>query len=93
MLELGDKEVEYHKQMGQYLKNIDILICIGDLSWNIANEAITLYPNLKQFQLHQWEEAIPILEKDLQKEDVILFKASHRIQLDCLCDKICSLIQ
>lgn len=93
MLELGEKEIDYHKQMGQYLENIDILICIGELSWNIANQASALYPKLQQFKLHQWEEAIPILEKDLQKEDVILFKASHRIQLDCLCDKICSFIQ
>lgn len=84
MFELGEKEKEMHGQVGRYAieKDIDVTICIGDLSRNmyeaacqkaeekgISKESIYYFAGKKEF-LEKRREI-------LQKDDTVLVKASH----------------
>lgn len=83
MFELGENEVQYHKEIGEFLldKPIDILVTLGELSRNIkqvvddANDKITTYTYMDN------EEAAINLMATLKPEDVILLKASNGMNL------------
>lgn len=83
MFELGNTEKEMHREVGIYAAehNIDILLCVGSLSWNMyegalsAKEKTTSIIELKHFQTR--DELIKALPQILQKNDTILVKASH----------------
>lgn len=82
MLELGNNSDQYHQKIGELArKHADILIGIGELS--------------KFMKPDQWfkniEEAQAYLLKNIQKGDIILFKASRKMQLDKLVEKIISI--
>ena len=80
MLELGDYSENLHKKVGEEVaKNkIDILCTIGDLSKNIAKEAIKLGTK-EVYQFKTNEECIDKLKEVIKKKDCILLKASNRM--------------
>ena len=80
MLELGDYSENLHKKVGEEVaKNkIDILCTIGDLSKNIAKEAIKLGTK-EVYQFKTNEECINKLKEVIKKKDCILLKASNRM--------------
>ena len=91
MFELGDFSKELHEKVGsQVAKNqIDILICSGENSKNIANQAEK--EGLKKEQIYYLEQKEQILEllKNITKAgDVILFKASNGMKFYELAEKI-----
>ena len=82
MFELGQDEVEYHKNIGSYAaeKGIDLILCVGELSKHIDAGARekggnTLYFPDKESLL----QALPTL---IESEDTVLVKASHGMHLD-----------
>ena len=90
MFELGDFSKELHEKVGsQVAKNkIDILICSGENSKNIANQAEK--EGLKKEQIYYLEQKEQILEllKNITKAgDVILFKASNGMKFYELAEK------
>ena len=78
MLELGDNEVKYHKEIGSYIKKsqiVDDLICTGELSFHTADKGNGKWLETK-------EECIKYLEKYRDKKAVILIKGSRATAMD-----------
>lgn len=76
MLELGDYAEKGHKQIGQESKKTtDLLLTTGKLGKIIADEGNGNYFRTK-------EELISYLEKKIQKNDIVLVKASHKMKFE-----------
>lgn len=85
MLELGEKEVYWHRQIGRILRrleSIQAVILVGKRAWKIAE---TLPTRIDLVQATDWKEAGALLEDDLtkQKDDasLVLVKGSLGMQL------------
>jgi len=93
MGELGEYAKELHEKVGEEVRknNIDMLICVGEASTNIAQKAEEEgMEKQKIFLCKTNEEAITILQKQLKKEDVVLLKASSTLNFSQICDAICN---
>lgn len=80
MFELGTYEVTGHKKVGQAVfdNNMDILICVGKLSENIASQAqVAGMQKDKVIHFENVDEAKNYLEQIVNVDDVVLFKASN----------------
>lgn len=80
MLEIEGFEEKLHTKVGKIVAecNIDILITIGNLSKFIASGAIENEFNKKNiYTFTNLDDVYPLLDKILQKDDVVLLKASH----------------
>lgn len=78
MLELGDQEKKYHKQVGSYIRKskiADEVICTGPLAKYIAEKAHGKFFESK-------EECADYLKKYLDEKVVILIKGSRATQMD-----------
>ena len=81
MFELGENEDNMHKEIGKYTarKNIDFIICIGKLSKNTYESALSSGIK-KALYFETKEEFFNSTEKLLRKGDNILVKASHGME-------------
>lgn len=85
MLELGEKEDEYHFEAGKFFSelNFSMLITVGKRSENIANGAIEGgFPIEKVWRFENSVEAGRFLLKEAGKGSVLFFKASRGITLE-----------
>lgn len=90
MLELGDYEKEGHEEVGTWAaKNgVDLLFCIGNMAEFLREGAIKGgMKNDKIFVYKRGKDAIPDIVKLLDKNVVVLFKASRRLKFDELVDQ------
>ena len=90
MLELGEYSQTLHERVGEVVaeNKIDILICVGNESKNILKTAEK--GGIKNvFHCNTNEEAIDILNKELNKDGVVLLKASNGLKFTEICDAIC----
>ena len=74
MGELGENEIQYHKELGEYIfkKNPDAnIITIGELSKNIAE------PNFATI-----EEAVEYIKKNVSKDSKLFLKASRSMKFE-----------
>jgi UDP-N-acetylmuramoyl-tripeptide--D-alanyl-D-alanine ligase len=74
MGELGDNEVQYHKELGEYIltKNANVnIITIGDLSKNIAK------PNFEVI-----EDAVEYIKNNVSKKTKLFLKASRSMKFE-----------
>jgi len=87
MLELGEYSKELHEKVGEeVLKNrIDILITVGKESENISKIA---KGKVNTIECKNNEEASKELLKIIEKNDVILFKASNGMHFGEIIDKV-----
>ena len=81
MFELGENEKELHAGCGKHAaeKEIDVIICIGELSKNTAKAA----SDAGHTQVHHFDTKADFFkesDKLLQKGDTILVKASHGME-------------
>lgn len=84
MLQMEDLTKKGHQEIGQKTAQAkpDLLITVGENAQIIAQEAIKLgYPKEQVFQTNDFKEATSLLKLKIKKNDVILFKGSHRIKL------------
>lgn len=91
MLELGDFAQELHGKVGEEVakNNIDLLICCGENSKFIVDEAIkTGMKKENTYYLKNIDEIKSKIEQVLQKGDIILIKASHAMNFSKLADNI-----
>lgn len=91
MLELGKYSKELHQKVGKEVaKNkIDLLICVGKEVTYMAEQAIEDGMTRKNiFLCKDNEEAIKILQQELQPEDVVLLKASNSLNFTQICEAI-----
>ena len=82
MAELGNDAVAMHREVGRIAasSNIDILICYGSLSADMAEEARKLN-KLKVFHTDKMAELNKLVKNNIGRNDVVLFKASHSTNL------------
>lgn len=84
MFELGEKEVEYHCEIGEFLldKPLDEVIVLGELSQNIKRVIDTEETNIKAYTFSDCDEAAIYLKATMKPEDLMLVKASNGMHLD-----------
>ena len=90
VFELGKYSEELHRKIGEVLKNskIDILLCMGENSKYIYEEAKVEKSNLKEVKyFEKREEILKYLEKQVESKDIILFKASNGMKFYEMCPK------
>lgn len=85
MFELGENEIDLHRQVGMHAaeKGIDLLICIGQLSKNTAQGAKSACSETCKINVCHFDTKADFLsqtEKLLKKGDTILVKASHGME-------------
>lgn len=89
MGELGEKESEMHKEVGEYVaqKNIDVLISIGDVA-ELYNEGAKQYGAKQVYHFDSqekfWLEGIALLKEG----DTVLVKASRSRQFEKTVEKL-----
>lgn len=83
MLELGDMEQEFHKEVGAFLGQIkaDELYCTGPLSKYIIQGAVEKNPSIKAEHFEDNEALTRFLEVYLTQGDNVLFKGSNGMKL------------
>lgn len=89
MFELGEYSEELHRKVGrEVVKNkIDILICNGENSKNIAKESMNMgMKNIYQFETKQ--EVLEFLRRNVKEGDIVLFKASNGMKFFELANEI-----
>lgn len=92
MLELGEYAEKLHKKVGHdiYINNIDVLVCVGELSKYIAQEAIKNGMKEKNVYIFKdKKETIEFLKEIETSEDAILIKASNSLNFSQITDSIC----
>ena len=79
MGELGEDQVEMHREVGVYAasKNIDRILCVGPLSAYMAEAARLAAPAKEIRHFDSKEELLEVLPEILKKGDNVLVKASH----------------
>ena len=80
MFELGSFSEQLHKNVGEevYKNKIDILICAGENAKFIAKQAESLGMNKENiFYFKDKNEIVDKLKSIINKDDIILFKASN----------------
>lgn len=88
MFELGEKEEQLHAEIGAYAaeKEIDVLICVGELSRNMYESAADSVKNKdKKMELYYFanrDEMLLKLSGFLKKGDNVLIKASHGMHFE-----------
>lgn len=89
MLELGDLEEQYHREIGKYLSSLklDYLIGVGQLSRFVVEEAGKLMGDNVDW-VEKEDGVYPKLKSHLKADAVILIKGSRSIGLDSTVSKL-----
>lgn len=89
MLELGNREVYWHRNLGKLLNkvlNINFIILVGNL---IKYTQSMILPGVPVVHVKDWHEAEKVLMEQLnQSSSLVLVKASHGVSLDKLVEKV-----
>jgi UDP-N-acetylmuramoyl-tripeptide--D-alanyl-D-alanine ligase len=87
MLELGEKEIYWHRQIGRILNrmdSIDSVILVGQRAWEISQ---TAPPSMNIVRAADWQEATVVLQESLGEHAVmVLVKGSLGMQLGKMVD-------
>lgn len=90
MGELGEQEIEYHKELGRYInskKNINTQSCIislGNLSKNITDEINVC----KTAHFENLDDVIAFINSNLPKNSTIFLKASRSMKFEKIIEKM-----
>ena len=89
MFELGKYSEELHRNVGREVEknNIDILICAGENSKYIIDEA-KKNKNIETYFMNNNEQIVKNLSQKLRKGDVVLVKASNGMKFFEICQKL-----
>ncbi|SES64583.1 UDP-N-acetylmuramoyl-tripeptide--D-alanyl-D-alanine ligase [Natronincola peptidivorans] len=83
MFELGDFSQEGHRMVGTFaVDEVDILITVGNLAKWIADEAIKRGKKDQVYTITSNDEAIELLDKLVEKDDVVLVKGSRGMMME-----------
>ena len=84
MLELGEKEKEFHYEMGKSLdpQKINYVFTYGPLAAQIAQGAMVAFPSDRVFSFLDKQSLMDQLVKRTDKETLILVKASRGMKLE-----------
>jgi UDP-N-acetylmuramoyl-tripeptide--D-alanyl-D-alanine ligase len=86
MLELGEQEHEYHREIGRNIDpdKIDYVFTVGTLGKYIALEAEKRFPNGRVQAFLDKEELLREIKIKLKEHDAILLKGSRGMQLETI---------
>ena len=89
MFELGEYSEKLHRDVGKEVakNNIDILICAGEYSKYIIDEA-KKNKNVETYFMNSNEQIVENLSKKLRAGDVVLIKASNGMKFFEICQKL-----
>ena len=89
MFELGEYSEKLHRDVGKEVakNNIDILICAGENSKYIIDEA-KKNKNVETYFMNSNEQIVENLSQKLRKGDVVLIKASNGMKFFEICQKL-----
>ena len=96
MLELGEKEIEFHVQAGRQVAESgwDALVTVGTLSQHMAEGALSSGMQAGQiFSFNNSEEAAKEILPLVQEGDLILVKSSRKIEIEKIVEKLKKEIQ
>ena len=81
MKELGEESYSVHSEIGKYAKenSVDVLITLGEFS-TAYKEGFSSSENYNSFK--NTEEAVEFLKEFIEKDDIILVKASRSMRLE-----------
>ncbi|MDR4888267.1 UDP-N-acetylmuramoyl-tripeptide--D-alanyl-D-alanine ligase [Fredinandcohnia sp. QZ13] len=84
MLELGDKENEYHEEVGRFIQpdKVNYVFTYGRLGAHIASGAREQFPQDRVFAYQDKEQLIEALRKYLSEGDILLVKGSRGMKLE-----------
>ncbi|MEC8652430.1 MAG: UDP-N-acetylmuramoyl-tripeptide--D-alanyl-D-alanine ligase, partial [Planctomycetota bacterium] len=91
MAELGDDSESLHRRLGEQVvkSNHDVLVCVGRDAGAIADGAVAAgMPAAAVYRLDDVNAALRLLRGELRAGDRVLCKASRRVQLDRLVDRL-----
>jgi UDP-N-acetylmuramoyl-tripeptide--D-alanyl-D-alanine ligase len=90
MLELGDNEKEYHRDLGEFISKTkpDYLIGVGKLSKIIVEEVGSKLGRNRIFWVKNENEVSKIIKQIIDKNTFILIKGSRAMGLDKLVDEL-----
>jgi len=91
MLELGEKSVRFHKEVGNkvFACGVDILVTLGELSKWIARGAKEKgLENSSIVSFEHRREATEFLSENLKQGDLVLVKGSRKMKLEDLVEDL-----
>lgn len=90
MGELGEQEKELHAQVGTFAGTLDIqmCVCVGELSQYLADAAKKENPDLEVYRMKTVEEALEKLPGLIRTGDNVLVKASHFMHFEKIVDAL-----
>ncbi|MGQ9617386.1 MAG: UDP-N-acetylmuramoyl-tripeptide--D-alanyl-D-alanine ligase [Candidatus Aminicenantia bacterium] len=91
MLELGEREEEFHRNIGKAIVKygIDNLITVGELSKFIGDEAIKSGMGKEQiFNFSDSESVVKFLKEFLSEGDIVLVKGSRKMRMEIISEKL-----
>ncbi|PLX21132.1 hypothetical protein C0584_03475 [Candidatus Parcubacteria bacterium] len=86
MLELGEDSESEHRKIGNLVSRskVDILVCIGDLSQNTYEGAVTKMGKDKCFYFQNKKESLNLLKDININNDIVLIKGSQGARMEKL---------
>ena len=90
MGELGENEIQYHKELGEYINNHKklspntVVITIGSLSKNISNAII----NCKSEHFEELEMAVKYIKANVSADYKLFLKASRSMKFERIIELI-----
>lgn len=89
MLEMGDFEEEAHRIVGRRVIDVvDALYTVGPRARYIADEALSLKPNLEAHHFDDKEKLTEALRRDMRSGDLVLVKGSRGVQMETIVDAL-----
>lgn len=90
MGELGADERKMHQEVGRYAaeREIDVLLCVGELSADMAEAARTVSSKTQVEHFANKEDLMKELPELLEKGDTVLVKASHFMEFGEIVEKL-----
>ena len=84
MLELGEKEVEFHREIAEELdpQRLDYVLTIGALAENIYDAAKQNFPEGTCFHFESKEELLEKLKEIITPNTLVMVKASRAMKLE-----------
>ena len=83
ILELGEFSESIHRSLAKEVinNNVDILVLVGNDIKYLIDELTNLEYKKEIYMFSKYDETYELLDSILEKDDVILLKASHSINL------------
>lgn len=91
MLELGEREEEFHREIGRLIANLktDFLITVGKLASLMGEEAVKWGMSRENLRAFPDSESASEFVKEIVKEgDIVLVKGSRRLKMEIVSERL-----